>query len=89
MKPHEETLEVSNCGNPEHGPMRQCWKVTNADGVRRLSGVYKATADRYAAFPEMARALIAMKARMEREGPEDTPDPIYDAICEALTKAGL
>jgi hypothetical protein len=58
MKPHEEQWEVVGCGSPAHGPEWKCWKVKNAEGRAVLSGANKATAQRYAAFPAMARALL-------------------------------
>lgn len=41
------------------------------------------------AAPDMARALVELLARIEREGPADVVDPLYDAGREALQKAGV
>lgn len=59
MKPHEETWRVEGCGNPKHGPGWGCWKVVNAAGEAVLRGVTEETGKRFAAFPAMARALLA------------------------------
>lgn len=58
MKPHEETWTVVGCGTPAHGPEWHCWTVKDASGKAVLHSVSKATAQRYAAFPAMARALL-------------------------------
>jgi hypothetical protein len=68
MKPHEETWSLVGCSNPAHGPGMTCWKVKNAHGQVMLRGVDKATAERYAAIPAMARALLMRRKCTEPEG---------------------
>jgi hypothetical protein len=46
------------CGNPDHGPSWECWKVKSERDDVVLRGVNKATAERHAAFPDLVRALL-------------------------------
>ena len=58
MKPHEETWSVKGCGNDGHGPHWTCWKVVDGSGAVILKGVDKGQAERYAAIPDLAKALL-------------------------------
>lgn len=79
--PHEETWELDSAppDHPEHVRII-------VQGSR--AAFTPARARLAVAAPEMARALLAVQDRMERTGPEDVVDPLYIAICDALTKAG-
>lgn len=93
MRPHEEEWEAVGCGNPEHGPEWGCWKVKNATGGIVLRDVDEATAERYAAFPDMARALIHVlnSSVNERTWNEETGkvDDMKTIVRAALIKAGV
>jgi hypothetical protein len=82
---------VVGCGNLEHGPQWKCWKVKNERDEAVLYGVDKPTAERYAAFPVIVRALLAVYEHDKRfrESPEDpNRSPILD-VTAALVLAGV
>lgn len=91
MKLHEEKWTLTNCGNPAHGETWECWKVVAEDGRVVLRGVAKKTAERHAALPVMARALMAVVAwdHQQRVNPDaGARNPLPEVIA-ALTNAGV
>lgn len=84
MKPHEEKgWKVYQSGKANHGVSRPdgsivATRIATHDEAMLLS-----------AAGAMARALVELLARIEREGPADVVDPLYDAGREALQKAGV
>lgn len=84
MKPHEEKgWKVYTSGKANHGVCRPNQSVV----ATRIATYDEAML--ISAAPEMARALVELLARIEREGPADVVDPLYDAGREALQKAGV
>lgn len=87
-RPWWEPLKVAGCGNPEHGPDSPCWDVLDVDGAVVLRGVDKATAERYAAGADMARALLGIIACAHADGETICARCLKDARA-ALAKAGV
>jgi hypothetical protein len=85
MKPHEEKWDLASDGTTVDCGGGAALVQMRPPGQSQRAGVARLAS----AAPDMARALVELLARIEREGPADVVDPLYDAGREALQKAGV